>query len=71
MSRLTSSGRAAIPTGEFALPGRRFPIEDKNHARAALIDVGRAHLSPGQKATVKAKAKAELHVPMGALDAKW
>lgn len=75
MSRLTASQRHAMPRGEFALPGGHFPLNDKNHARAALIDVGRAHISPAEKAIVKRKAKAKLgeddHVPMGRLDARW
>ena len=60
-----------MPQSEFALPGSHFPIEDTNHARAALIDVGRANISPAQKAIVKRKARAKLHddVPMGRLDA--
>lgn len=58
MAKLTSKGRAAIPSSKFAGPNRSFPIEDKNHARAALIDVGRAKgLSSGQKSTIKARAR--------------
>ena len=34
---LTARTRAAIPTREFALPGRRgYPIEDASHARNAI-----------------------------------
>lgn len=71
MSKLSAADRAAMPQGEYALPGKHFPIEDAGHARAALIDVGRAHISPAQKAVVKRKARAKLHddVPMGRLDA--
>ena len=36
MARLTKAKRAKIPTSKFAGPGRSFPIEDRNHARAAL-----------------------------------
>ncbi len=35
MSKLTSEGREKLPDEEFALPGRRFPIEDAAHARNA------------------------------------
>jgi hypothetical protein len=78
MSRLTAADRRALPKGDFAIPGR-FPIPDKNHARAALQDIGRAHgLKPGQAATIRRKAHAMLgdgdgddKVPMGRLDAKW
>lgn len=34
--RLTTKERRAIPSKEFAGPKRSFPINDKNHARAAL-----------------------------------
>ena len=61
MARLTAKARKKIPAGKFAGPGRSFPIEDKNHARAALIDVGRAKgLSAGQKATIRSRAKGML-----------
>lgn len=54
MAQLTSSSRKAIPTGEFALPGRRYPIEDASHARNALSRVS-ANGTPAEKATVRAK----------------
>jgi hypothetical protein len=61
MARLTAKARSKIPTGKFAGPGRSFPIEDANHARAALIDVGRAKgLSPQQKQHIREKAKEAL-----------
>ena len=59
--KLTAKARKKIPAGKFAGPARSFPIEDKNHARAALIDVGRAKgLSSGQKATIKSRARGML-----------
>ncbi len=71
MSKLSAAQRHAMPQSEFALPAGRFPLNDANHARSALIDVGRANISPAQKAIVKRKARAKLHdeVPMGRLDA--
>lgn len=33
---LTPSERESLPTSVFALPGRRFPINDANHGRIAL-----------------------------------
>ena len=36
MAKLTTKARKAIPTGNFALPGRRYPIENPAHARNAL-----------------------------------
>jgi hypothetical protein len=54
MAKLTTKTRAAIPGKEFALPGRRYPIEDKAHARNALSRVSQ-NGSPAEKATVRAK----------------
>jgi hypothetical protein len=61
MARLTAKQRKGLPKSTFAGPGRSFPIPDKNHAKAALIDVGRAKgLSSGEKAKIKARAEAKL-----------
>ena len=51
MAQLTSKKRKAIPTKSFALPGRRYPIEDKSHARAAL---SMAHYAGKQAGKVRA-----------------
>lgn len=42
MARLTAKARKAIPSKDFAGPGRSFPIENKAHAVAAERLVGRA-----------------------------
>jgi len=55
--KLTTATRKAIPTDEFALPGRRYPIEDKNHARNALSRVSQFG-SPKEKAEVRSKVAA-------------
>jgi hypothetical protein len=39
MSKLTSKQRNNLDRSEFALPGRRYPIEDASHARNALARV--------------------------------
>jgi hypothetical protein len=39
MAKLTAAKRNALATKSFALPGRRYPIEDANHARNALSRV--------------------------------
>ena len=36
MAKLTSSRRRALPTKEFALPGRKYPIDTENRARNTL-----------------------------------
>ena len=53
MAKLTTRGRNALATGSFALPGRRFPIQDASHARAALSMAHNA--SPAEQATIKRK----------------
>ena len=57
MAKLTAKGRKQIAPKNFALPGRRYPIEDASHARNALARVSQ-HGSPSEKATVRAKVAA-------------
>jgi hypothetical protein len=54
MAKLTSAKRAKIPKGDFALPGRRYPIEDKAHARDALSRVS-TNGTPEERAAVRRK----------------
>lgn len=53
MSKLTPKGRAAIPSKDFAVPGRKYPIEDAAHARDALARVAQ-HGNQREKAEVRA-----------------
>ena len=39
----------------------RYPIPDKNHAKAALALINKGGLSPSQKAKVRARAHKMLH----------
>jgi hypothetical protein len=50
----TYGARTEIKPSNFALPGGRYPIEDKNHAEAALSDVSRVG-TPQQKEEVRSK----------------
>lgn len=56
MAVLTTKARKAIPTQEFALPGRRYPIHDMAHARNALARVAQ-NGTPQEQAIVRAKVK--------------
>lgn len=56
MAKLSSAGRNALPTKSFAVPGRKYPINDASHARNALSRVS-ANGSPKQKSEVKAAVK--------------
>lgn len=64
MSKLTSKGRDKIPDSKFALPGRRYPIEDKPHARNAKAraaqQYNKGNLSASEKATIDRKADRKL-----------
>lgn len=53
MAKLTSKERNKLPAKDFALGGRRYPIEDENHGRAALSRVAQ-HGSEAEKKKVSA-----------------
>jgi hypothetical protein len=55
--KLTNNQRHGLDTSQFALPGRRFPIEDKSHARNALARAGNAN--PAEQATIRRKVHAK------------
>lgn len=53
MAKLTSQQRNNLPTSVFALPGaRKYPVQDKNHAKAALSRVS-ANGTPEEKQKVR------------------
>lgn len=54
MARLKAATRNKLPAADFALGGRKYPIEDKSHARNALSRVSQFG-TPAQKAQVRAK----------------
>lgn len=56
MAVLTAATRKEIPTKEFALPGRRYPIHDLVHARDALARVAQ-NGTAAEQATVRMKVK--------------
>lgn len=58
MAELSTKGRNRLPTSTFALPGRRYPINDPNHARNALARVSQ-HGTSAEKATVRRKVHAK------------
>jgi hypothetical protein len=56
MARLTAKKRNQLPAGSFALKGRRYPVNDKAHARNALARVAQ-HGTPEEKAAVRRKVQ--------------
>jgi hypothetical protein len=59
MAKLSKSTRSALPGSSFAGPDRSFPVNDKAHARAAIMDSKYA----ANPAAVKAKAEKALRKP--------
>jgi hypothetical protein len=71
MAKLSSADRKALPGGDFAGPGRSFPVNDAVHQRMAISGATRSehagNISAGQAAAIKAKARALLgheHSPL-------
>ena len=64
MSKLTTRARKKLPASDFALPGGRYPVEDKAHARDAKARASQSYnagrLSSTEKARVDQKADAVL-----------
>lgn len=56
MARLDARERSEIPTKEFAGPDRSYPINDKDHGRAALSRVSQFG-TPELKARVTADVR--------------
>lgn len=52
MADLTTKQRKKLPLKAFALGGRRYPIEDKAHARNALARVSQFG-TPSEKSRVR------------------
>jgi hypothetical protein len=64
VAKLTSDQRKGMDPGQFALPGKRFPIEDKVHAQKALQLAPRSekagNITPEQEASVQRQARTKL-----------
>lgn len=58
MAKLNAAARRALPSSDFAGPGRSFPVEDKGHARAALGRINNA--PPSARPKIRARAEAVL-----------
>lgn len=62
--KLTSKQRKRLPQSEYALPGKRYPIPDKSHARDALAraseEYANGKLSASELKEIQVKAHAKL-----------
>lgn len=54
MAKLSAKKRNSLSSSSFALPNKRYPINDISHARNALARVSQ-HGSSSEKATVRRK----------------
>jgi hypothetical protein len=67
MAKLSMAARKKMPASQYALKNKRFPINDKNHARVAKSFASRmskrGQLSSGDKAKVDKKANRMLGLP--------
>lgn len=64
MAKLSSKQRNKLPKSDFAGPDRSYPVNDKNHAKAALSRASemesKGKLSPSTAAKIKSKAHKKL-----------
>lgn len=58
MAKLSTDARKHLPSKAFALPGRRYPIEDRAHAANAKARVAQ-HGTPEEKRIVDRKVAAK------------
>jgi hypothetical protein len=61
--KLTASSRKKIANKNFALGGRKFPIQDVSHGREALEDAPKSenagNITPSQVSTIQSKVHAK------------
>lgn len=69
MAKLTEDQRDKLPDSVFALPGRKYPVEDKAHARNAKAraaqQVKAGNLSKADQKKIDAKADKVLRKKKG------
>lgn len=65
MARMSTRKRKSLPKGDFAGPGRSFPINDRSHASAAISGASRSlhagNISASTARRIQSKARAKLH----------
>lgn len=64
MADLTPDKRAGMPQSQFAMAGKRFPLNDPEHQRLAISGATRSehagNISPSTADKIKAEARAKL-----------
>jgi hypothetical protein len=61
MAKLDAAARKAMPNSKFALPGKRFPLNDATHQRMALSGAPRAkragNITASQEESIESRAR--------------
>jgi hypothetical protein len=64
MAKLSQGARDKLPAKAFAGPKRSFPVQDRAHAKAAIMLAPQAEksgsITPSQKNTIVTKARKKL-----------
>lgn len=64
MAKLTTKARNKLPAGDFAGPGRSYPVEDASHAKNAKARASQAEnagrMSKAEESKIDAKANTVL-----------
>ena len=65
MAKLYAADRRKMPKGDFAGPGKSFPVNDDTHARLAISGATRSehagNISGSEAERIKAKARGKLY----------
>ena len=65
MAKLYAADRKKMPKGDFAGPGKSFPVSDPTHARLAISGATRSehagNISASTADKIKAKARGKLY----------
>jgi len=61
VGKLSAGKRRTMPKGQFAGPGKSFPVNDKTHQRLAISGATRSYnagnISKSEEKRIKAKAR--------------
>lgn len=71
MVDLTAGKRKKMPSKDFALPGKRFPMNDATHQRLAISGATRSehagNISASTADRIKSEARAKLGIKRGSI----
>lgn len=65
MSVLRAAIRKKMPNSDFALPGKRFPMNDPTHQRLAISGATRAERAGNISAVTAERIKSEARAKLG------